>query len=356
MNKALKVLLSLTIATASFLAMAGMVGCGKKAEAETITITDCSGAQVTIPKNIEKVIATPPACVEFMVAMGQADKLVGTHGSVLGQSWAPLFYEGFSDMPLYGYKPTAEEIYAAEADLVIVKNAAYAETLRDDGIAAIYFGYNNLEELYFAVDMLGNIFGDEAKNFAKKWKTYTDETISQIQSEVAGVPESDKKNIYYINAAVNPGDLYTTYGGNSFVEYWINTIGANLVTSQYPDIEEIEKEVALSLDPDTIFISGYAEYTRYDEITSDPLWSDKEAVSNNEIYMMPTGLVTFDRFAVELPMMLSYSANKIYPELHSFDGVNELRAFYKKFYGIEFSDEHLNNMLLGLNVDGSRMD
>ena len=119
-----------------------------------ITITDCSGAQVSIPKNFDRVIATPPAFVEFMTAMGQADKLVGTHGSVLGQSWAPLFYEGFSDMALYGYKPTAEEVYAAEADFVVVKNAAYAETLRDDGIPAIYFGYNNLEELYFAVDLL----------------------------------------------------------------------------------------------------------------------------------------------------------------------------------------------------------
>ena len=344
------------IITTGLIMTLGLVGCGKTAEDEMITITDCSGAQVSIPKNFDKVIATPPAFVEFMTAMGQADKLVGTHGSVLGQSWAPLFYEGFSDMALYGYKPTAEEVYAAEADFVVVKNAAYAETLRDDGIPAIYFGYNNLEELYFAVDMMGDIFGPEAKKFAEEWKEYTDKSISQIQSEVSGLSDAEKRNVYYINAAVNPGDLYTTYGGNSFVEYWINTIGANCVTSPYPDIEELEKEVVLSLDPDTIFISGYAEYTRYDELTSDPLWSDKKAVADNEIYLMPTSLVTFDRFAVELPVLLSYSANKIYPDLHEFNGTEELGSFYKEFYGIEFSDEHLNNMLLGLNVDGSRMD
>lgn len=334
----------------------GLTACGKASEDEMITITDCSGAEVTIPKNIERVIAVHPSCVEFMTAMGQADKIIGTHGSVLGQSWAYLFYDGFNDMTLYGYKPTAEEIYAADVDLVIVKNAAYAETLRDDGIPAIYFGYNNIDELYFAVDMLGDIFGKEAKSFGDKWKAYTDDTIKKIQKEVSGLSEADKRNIYYINASVNPGDLYTTYGGNSFVEYWLNTIGANCVTSPYPDIEELDKEVVLSLKPDTVFISGYAEYTRLDEITSDALWSDVEAVKNGEIYLMPTSLVSFERFAVELPMLLNYSANKIYPDLHSFDALSEMKAFYKDFYGVEFTDEQVNNMILGLNVDGSRMD
>ena len=64
---------------------------------------------------------------------------------------------------------------------------------------------------------------------------------------------------------------------------------------------------------------------------------------------------SYDRFSVELPLMLSYTANRMYPEYHEFDGINELREFNKEFYGREFSDEQLENMLKGLNPDGTRM-
>lgn len=334
----------------------GLTGCGKKSQNDTRIITDCSGAQVEIPKEIKTVIAPNQPFCAFMIAMGQGDKLIGSHGSVIGHSWAPYFKEDILEVEMYGYKPEAETLYAANADLIVVKNAAYAEALRSEGLPAIYFAYNNIDELYYAVDLMGEIFGGDAKDYADKWKTCMKDTIATLDSELSSLSESEKKNVYYINAAVNPGDLYTTYGGGSFTEYWINTIGANLVTSPYADIEEIDQEVAISLNPDTVFISGYAEYTRYDEIMSDPLWSDIDAVKNGDVYLMPTSLVSFDRFAVELPLLLEYSANVLYPELHEFDAINDFREFYQEFYGKTFSDEDLNNMLLGLNPDGSRMD
>ena len=291
-----------------------------------------------------------------MIAMGEGDKLIGSHGSVIGHSWAPLFYPDITSVELYGYKPEAEVLLATDADLVVVKNSAYAETLRKEGIPAIYFGYKNIDELYYAVDLMGEIFGGEAKNFGEKWKKRVDETIATLNKEMAVLDDSEKKNIYFINAAVNPGTLYTTCGGNSFNEYWINAIGGKLVTAEFEDIEEIDQEVALSLNPDTIFISGYAEYTRQDELMADPLWKEIPAVENQNVYLMPTSLVSFDRFAVELPLLLDYSANLLYPEIHQFGGIDEMREFNKEFYNIDFTDEDLNNMLLGLNPDGSRMD
>ena len=203
---------------------------------------------------------------------------------------------------------------------------------------------------------MGDIFGDNAKVYVTKWKNLMTETVNSITSDLSSLNDADKKNVYYINAAVNPGDLFTTFGGNSFVEYWMNTIGANLVTSSYKDITSLEAEVALSLKPDTIIISGYAEYTRKEELLESEVWSGIPAVKNESIYLMPTSFVSYERFAVELPMLLSYSANALYPSLHSFDGTSELKEFYKNYYGKTFTDEQLNNMLLGLNPDGTRMD
>lgn len=340
----------------SLLLALSMTACGKQeVKADTKIIVDCSGAEVEISTDIQKVIAPNQPFCEFMIAMGEADKLIGSHGSVLGHSWAPLFYENITSLEMYGYKPEAETLLAAGADLVVVKNSAYAETLRQAGIPAIYFGYNNIDELYYAVDLMGEIFGEGAKEFASKWKNRLSETINTISQEVSSISENDKKSVYFINAAINPCSLYSTFGGDSFTNYWIDTIGGKLVTAEYENIEEIDQEVAISLNPEVIFISGYAEYTSYDELMADKLWSDIDAVKNKEVYLMPTSLVSFDRFAVELPMLLEYSANLLYPELHEFNALDELRDFNKEFYGKDFTNEQINYMIKGLNPDGSRM-
>lgn len=333
-----------------------LCGCGKSSKTGTRIITDCSGAEVEISTDIQKVIAPHPPFVSFMIAMGQGDKLIGTHGAVIAHTWAPFFKEDITEIEQYGYKPDAEVLLATDADLVVVKNPAYAETLRNAGVPAIYFGYNNIEELYYAVDLMGEIFGKDAKAYAEKWKANLEKTVATLNEEVGNLPDSEKKSVYYINGAVNPSNVYTTYGGGTFTEYWINTIGGNFVTSQFEDIEEIDQEVAISLNPDVIFISGYSEHTRYDELMADPLWTDINAVKNSEIYLMPTSLVSFDRFAVELPLLLDYSASVLYPDKHQFGGIDEMRTFFEDYYGKSFSDGELNYMLLGLSPDGSRMD
>ena len=332
-------------------------GCGSSAS-KTRTITDCSGAKVEIPNEINKVVVTSPAAVAFMEGMGLTDKLVGTHGSILNQSWVHVFNSRYDDMALFGKKPNAEELIKADVDLVIIKDAAYAEELRKSGITAVCFTYKNKDELYSALDMLGEIFGKEAKDYAAAWKERLDSTIQQISEDLKDVPEADRCNVYYVDAtgaeATNES-LYLTSGGGSFVEFWVNSSGANLVTSPYEGIEQIDQETALKLNPDTIFICGWLEYTAKDVLMSDPLWQDVPAVKNDRVFLMPTSFVSYDRFAVELPLMLDYTASLLYPKQHSFDGINALREFYEKFYGQSLSDEYLENMLKGLNPDGTKM-
>ena len=343
-----------------------LVGCGtgssESAENSNRVITDCAGVEVEIPKNVNRVVCTSASAVPFLLGMGVEDTIVGAHGSTLGQSWASVFYEGFKEeagkVALFGKNPNAEELIAADVDLVILKDASYAEELRKQGIPALCFKYTNKEELYAAVDMLGEVFGDDAKAYAAKWEDKLDSTIQTIADELKDLPEDKKCNVYYVDATgaeASNENLFLTAGGGSFVEYWINASGANLVTSKYQDLEQIDQEEGLSLNPDTIFICGWLEYEAKDIMMNDPLWQDVPAVKNDRVFLMPTSIASYDRFSVELPLMLSYTANQMYPEYHEFDGINELREFNKEFYGREFSDEQLENMLKGLNPDGTRM-
>lgn len=324
----------------------------------TKKIIDCSGTEVEIPTDIDKVVVTNPSAVAFMSAMDLDDLLVGTHGSILNHSWAHVFYNGFDDMALFGKNPNAEELISADVDLAIIKDAAYAEELRNQGINAVCFKYKNKDELYSAIEMLGEIYGDNAKAYAEKWEAKLDSTIETISADLSDMPDNQKCNVYYVDAtgaeATNEG-LFLTAGGGSFVEYWINASGANLVTSPYEGVEEIDQETALTLNPDTIFICGWLEYKAKDILMADPLWQDVPAVKNNRVFLMPTSFVSYDRFSVELPLMLDYTANIMYPDKHEFGGIDTLRDFYKEYYGQDLSDSDLENMLKGLNPDGSRM-
>lgn len=325
-------------------------------------ITDCSGAQVEVPRNIERVVCTSASAVPFLLGMGVEDKIVGAHGSTLGQSWASVFYDGFKEeagkVALFGKNPNAEELISANVDLVILKDASYAEELRKSGITAVCFKYTNKDELFKAVDMLGEIFGSDAQAYAKKWEDKLDSTISTIAEDLKSLPEDEKCNVYYVDATgaeASSENLFLTAGGGSFVEYWINSSGANLVTSPYEGLEQIDQEEGLSLNPDTIFICGWLEYEAKDIMMSDPLWQDVPAVKNDRVFLMPTSIASYDRFSVELPLMLDYTANILYPEYHDFGGIDELREFNKEFYNRDFSDEQLEMMLKGLNPDGTRM-
>ena len=344
-----------------------LTACGAKSTESTNEnngkiITDCAGVEVEIPENVDRVVCTSASAVPFLLGMGVEDKIVGAHGSTLGHSWASVFYDGFKEdagkVALFGKNPNAEELIAIEADLVILKDASYAEELRQQGIPAVCFKYTNKDELYAAVDMLGDIFGDDAKAYAAKWEDKLDSTIQTISDELKDLPEDDKCNVYYVDATgaeASNENLFLTAGGGSFVEYWINASGANLVTSKYKDLEQIDQEEGLSLNPDTIFICGWLEYEAKDIMMTDPLWQDIPAVKNDRVFLMPTSVASYDRFSVELPLMLSYTANKLYPDYHEFGGIDELRDFYKEYYGREFSDEQLDMMLKGLNPDGTRM-
>lgn len=350
-----------SIVTAA-LVFGSMTGCGVTSkntnEPTTKKIVDCSGTEVEIPTNLDKIVVTNPSAVAFMTAMDLEDKLVGTHGAILNHSWAHVFSDRYSDMALYGKNPNAEELISAGVDLAIIKDAAYAEELRNQGINAVCFKYSNKDELYTAINMLGDIFGDDAKAYATKWKNKLDTTIEKISEDLSDVSAEDRCNVYYVDAtgaeASNEG-LFLTAGGGSFVEYWINTSGANLVTSPYEDLEQIEQETALSLNPDTVFICGWLEYTAKDIMMDDPLWKDISAVKNDRVFLMPTSFVSYDRFSVELPLMLDYTANLMYPDEHEFGGIDELREFYNDYYGQTLSDDQLENMLKGLNPEGTRM-
>ena len=323
-----------------------------------VTIVDMAGETVTLPEEINKVICTSQNAMEFMVAMGLEEKIVGVHRSVLMHAWTPEYMFHTSQMKGYGYTPSAEAIYEAGADIVIVKDASSAADLRAVGITAITFTYGNSAELIKAVKLLGEVFGGEAKVFADKWTSYYMDTVSEIKEKLSALSNDDKIKTYFIDAsgALDVGGLTSTVGGDNIIAEWFDIIGANLVTRSYSNISSINEEEILEINPDSIWIGGWCENTRKEQLLNDPKWTNINAVKNNNITIVPVGFVSYERYAVESPILLWYSASKLYPNLVEYDVMVEFKAFFKDYFGIDVSDEKIGYMLNGLSPTGERMD
>ena len=334
------------------------VACGEEEESKVKTIIDCIGDEVECPTEINKVICVSQNAMEFIAAMGLEECLVGVHKSVFSHTWSKEYISNLDNIKGFGYSPAPEAVYEYGADLVIVKNASTARELREVGITAITFSYNNEEELIFAVELLGEIFGKDAEKYSEKWISYYKETVSDIDKVVSKLEDTEKKKVYFMDASValDAGGLCTTVGGNSIIAEWFNTIGAVLITREYDTIDSINEEAILQMNPEVIVIGGWAENTRKGQLLADEKWKNVEAVKNDMIYLTPVGFTSFERYGVSAPLLLKYSAQQLYPTLFEYDVVIDFQEFFEEFYGLQVSEEKINYMLQGLSPDGSRMD
>ena len=353
MKKCINLLLILSM----ILSMLFISSCGKN-ETQRRTIIDMSGNSVELPEKIDRVICTSQNALEFMVAMGLEDKIIGVHKSIFNHTWSAEYITNLDEKKGFGYSPTAEAVYEVEADLVIVKDSATAEELRNSGITAITFCYGNKEEMYTAVRMLGEIFGEDTSEYAEKWIGCYEETCTYINEKVALIDEDERVKVYFIDAsgALDENGLTTTVGEDHIVAEWFDTIGVDLVTKDYTGISSINEEEILEINPETIVIGGWCENTRREQLLQDAKWSDVSAVKNERIYITPVGFVSFERYAVEAPILLMYSASIMYPDLFEYDVVPEFQMFFEEYFDIKLSEEKIEYMLQGYSPDGTRMD
>lgn len=356
-----KILKSLIVLTAVVVGVFCLTSCGNSNSGgtpETRTVTDCAGVEIEIPETVNSVICVTQNAMEFSVAMGQESRLLGVHKSIFNHTWSPEYIQDLNRLAKFGYAPAPEAVYESGADLVIVKSEKAAEDLRTAGIPAITFKYQNREELFSAVRLLGDVYGGEAMDYAEKWIAYYQAVEKELGEAASQLQEGERKRVYFMDASVSmdDGSLCSTAGGNSIIATWFDTVGADLVTRDYEDVSTINEEAILSMDPQVIVIGGWSQNTRLEQLYSDAKWADVAAVKNDEVYLSPDGFVSFERYAVEAPLLLKYTAYQLYPELFDYDPVTDFQAFFREFYQLEIPAEKIGYMLLGLSPDGSRMD
>lgn len=323
---------------------------------EPLTITDMGGDVVTLPDSIERVVSTSDPCTDMMVAFGQGDKLVGAYFRALDNPWFEVFYPRANELIAFeSYEPEAEALIAAETDIIFVPSRERAVSLREKGICALTIRYYSPDEVVYAADMLGKIFGDEAKTKSEKWIEDFNLARDVMAEKLNGVSEDTKPVAYEILADKGRGPFRTYYGDN---QAWLSYAGGILATKDYADATSQAmptEEAILATNPDIIFIGGTYATKEYADLLKNEMWQDITALKNNEIYIEPTGATAWNSCSTSYPLLVYYCFSCMYPDKVDFDLKQMTHDFYLEYYEIDFTNEQLDLMLSSKAPDGTEL-
>ena len=347
MKKAISVFLALAF-------LICMAGCDQVPSGATRTIIDSTGDEVKIPAEVNTVINLSAYGSQVMVGLGLGDYLIGAHNETVESPWIVEMYPRIEEISIYEYETSAEVLLAANADVVFVEDAEYARTLRAKGVSAVNFSYYTIDEMKQTIAMLGEILGDDAAEKCTQYIEYLDANIALVAESLEGtLPQ--KETLYYINGVSNKG-LYKTTGNGSTncacaeLSYTIFAT-ASLIESP---ANRVDSEAILAVNPENIIIGGVYQHVLYDELFATPEWSNNSAVQNGHVFKVPMGISAWNRYGLEIALMIPWTSAVVYPEYFEYDVHQATKDFYLAFAGYELSDLQVQYILEGLTPSGEK--
>lgn len=312
----------------------------------TKTIVDMSGASVTIPYNVSRIVVTCYGGASHEIAvLGAADLIVGQPPM---QRFPALIriYPGLNNTVNAGSfnNVNMEELLKLDPSIVVAPKSSNQtnQAITNAGIpvVAVSAGNGNISTLMQEFNMMGQVLNKE--NQSDALVSYWNDRLKMINSRVSSIPADQKKHVYYML-----GGFYHTNGGNLWGQDFITAAGGINVAQNFGPGEDLSAEQLLAWNPDVIIISSNeGNFTTIAQVKNNTQISGLNAVKNNQMYECPVGTFWWDRPSPESILGIEWLAKTLYPDQFSDIGmVNETKDFYKTFYHYNLTDEEANAFL-----------
>ncbi len=330
-----------------------------EADPETRTIVDHTGAEVTLPANIDRVVISSilPLPSVYCLFRGSADDIIGIHPSSMAAAENSYLINVFPEIAnadtsfVENGAVNIEQLLSMEPDVVFYSAANTEERdLYDNaGIPAVGFsttmaGYDCIETYADWIELLGDIYGDSES--ADKIIEYGRNTASEIKAVTDNIADEDKPKVLILFNYAN--GVITAGGSDFFSKYWIETAGGINVAADLSGSAEINMEQVYEWDPDIILITNFSPYLPedlYNNTIEGHDWSTVSAVNNGKVYKFPLGMYRWFPPCSDTPLVLKWLAKTIQPEKFAdIDMDSEIKSYYKEFYGVELTDDDVQNI------------
>ena len=307
---------TLTMMTLGLVATLGLAGCGKQEKKATtssektevtLPTKDRSGKEITLPKEVNKIISLVPSTTEVIEDLGKTDQLIAvdTQSSTMMTDLKKL-----PQMDMMAVD--AEKLIALKPQIVYVNdiNLASSESVwkqvEDAGITVVNIPTSTSikaikEDVQFIADSLSE--HEKGQKLIK--------TMDQEIDEVAKIGKTIKKPKTVLFEVAALPDIYSL-GNGTFLNEMIETIGAKNVLANEKGWLPVTEEAAIAAKPEVILTNVNYMKDPAKEILARKNWENVPAVQNKEVFEI-------DNMSSSLPnnhitKALKQMAKAVYPE------------------------------------------
>jgi iron complex transport system substrate-binding protein len=273
----------------------------KEVKVPILTLIDGAGRTVNITKTPQRIVSIAASTTEILYALGCGDKVVGR------DKYSKYPPEALQK-PEVGTSTNInlEMVVGLEPDLVMAWWFATEaiNSLEEKGIPVFAINPQSVSDVMQTIRTIGLIVNKttEANNIVAAMQSKIDE----ITSKMEGLNKTQRPLVYY-----ELGSVGKTVGPGTFTNELIFMAGGINIAADEPfRYPLLNSEYIIEKNPDIIIVVSYGASP--EEIKAREGWHVINAVKNNKVYVIDTGLVTSNPRIVQ---GLEQFARWFHPEL-----------------------------------------
>lgn len=316
--------------------------------AASFSVTDALGRTVTFNGKPQRIILAGKAL--FMIAdaiylFPEASKDIVALGSTAQGSgnFIPMIDETFAAKITLASDAGAEEIAAAQPDLVIMKSTnaeKLGASVEKVNIPVLYLDFETAEQYQRDLTTLGQLFQNPAQ--AEKVAAFYLNKVNGITSALSGLTAEQKPRTLLLYYSDKQGTISFNVPPMGWMQtYLIQTAGGTPVwedANPGSGWTTVNMEQIAAWNPDVVFLVSYFVPVNdvVAKLKADPQWQQLDAVKNNKLYGFATDVYSWDQPDPRWALGLTWVAGKLHPDLFpGLDMIAEARAFYRELYGMD---------------------
>ena len=241
----------------------------------SVRITDSNGQEITFNKPPERIVAYDSAPVEILFAMGEGDRIVGTHDFF-------TFPPEASQIPKVGgaFNVNSERIVELEPDLIYTFYSGSLTDLEGLGTKVLYLeAPNDLAGIEEQIHMWGAITDNAAgaEEVAQEFKT----RVEALEERLASVEEGPR--LFQDNSS------FWSPGPDTLVGGLYTLLKAQNIAHDTSGYTQFSPEVIVDRDPQVIIVTFPDTLQVYQD---NPAFQDISAVKQGRVHAIDTDILS----------------------------------------------------------------
>lgn len=245
-------------------------------------MTDPSGAEITLPEQINSIVVLAPSLSELVAALGMGDKVIGYDSYSAGLEGLPKDAQAFSDIT----NPDTEQLAALNPDILLISNETLYDqespyqSLVETGTCVVRIpNSDSIEDIKSDIKFLATALN--ASEAGISLIDDFDKQLNELAGIAAGIPQEERKRVYF---EVAPAPNMYSFGSGVFLNEMIEYIGAENVLSSQSGWLTVEGETIVAANPDVIFTNANYTDNPVQEILSRDGWAGISAIADKNVF------------------------------------------------------------------------